>query len=858
MSVVGFDVGFQNCYIAVAKAGGIETVANEFTDRCTPAVVSFGSKNRTIGNAAKNHLITNAKNTVFNFKRLHGRPFQDPVVQSEKANLPYDLVPLQNGSVGAKVMYLDKEHHFSVGQIMAMLLTKMKETAENNLQKKVTDCVISVPTFFTDAERRSVLDASQIAGLNCLRLMNDTTAVALNYGIYKQDLPSPEEKPKIVVFVDMGHSAFQVSACAFNKGKLKVLATAFDPYLGGRNFDQRLVDYFSVEFKSKYNLDVKSRVRALLRLHQECEKLKKLMSSNSTDIPLNIECFMDDKDVAGKMNRAQFEEMCADLIERVVAPLKAVVEQAQLQLQDISSVEIVGGATRIPALKERIVKFFGKDVSTTLNADEAVARGCALQCAILSPAFKVRDFSITDAVSFPVSLSWSTEVDEPIGNHEVFCKNHASPFSKVITFYRRDPFMLEAFYTDPNTLPYPEAKIGQFTVQNVTPQDDGEKSKVKVKVRVNAHGIVSVSSASMVQKVKAEDDDSTSIMDDVEEEANSQESTVIVDGENKAPGKSEGETPPHIQIENHQAQSPPSPDPTEEGKQNDVTPQKVNGELKAHHPPEAKKPKIKVKNVDLPIQADLVWQLGKDQLNAYLEQEGKMQIQDKLENERNNAKNAVEEYVYYFRHKLEGPYEAFVNKQDREKFTQLLDQTENWLYDEGEDQPKQAYLDKMEELKKLGMPVQERYQEAEVRPRLFEEITSKMQAYRKITEDYRNGDEKYIHIDAPDMEKVTKCVRETMEWVNNVKNAQDQLRPDQDPVVRVAQIKAKLKELDITCEPVVSKPKPRVESPVEDNGQIEENASITKTEAKTMEEHVITPEEISQNGINGTTNMDLN
>ncbi|VCW76221.1 unnamed protein product, partial [Gulo gulo] len=176
MSVVGLDVGSQSCYIAVARAGGIETIANEFSDRCTPSVISFGSKNRTIGVAAKNQQITHANNTVSNFKRFHGRAFSDPFIQKEKENLSYDLVPMKNGGVGIKVMYMDEEHLFSVEQITAMLLTKLKETAENNLKKPVTDCVISVPSFFTDAERRSVLDAAQIVGLNCLRLMNDMTA----------------------------------------------------------------------------------------------------------------------------------------------------------------------------------------------------------------------------------------------------------------------------------------------------------------------------------------------------------------------------------------------------------------------------------------------------------------------------------------------------------------------------------------------------------------------------------------------------------------------------------------------------------------------------------------------------------
>ncbi|XP_031653133.1 heat shock 70 kDa protein 4-like [Oncorhynchus kisutch] len=221
MSVVGFDVGFLNCYVAVARAGGIETVANEYSDRCTPACVSFGPRNRSIGAAAKSQVVTNCKNTVQGFKRFHGRAFSDPYIQRLKSSLVYDLAQMPSGTTGIKVMYMEEEKVFSIEQVTAMLLTKMKETAEHALKKPVADCVVSVPCYYTDAERRSVVDAAQIAGLNCLRLMNETTAVALAYGIYKQDLPAPEEKPRIVVFVDIGHSGYQTSVCAFNKGKLK-------------------------------------------------------------------------------------------------------------------------------------------------------------------------------------------------------------------------------------------------------------------------------------------------------------------------------------------------------------------------------------------------------------------------------------------------------------------------------------------------------------------------------------------------------------------------------------------------------------------------------------------------------------
>ncbi|XP_067569620.1 heat shock protein 105 kDa isoform X2 [Pseudorca crassidens] len=767
MSVVGLDVGSQSCYIAVARAGGIETIANEFSDRCTPSVISFGSKNRTIGVAAKNQQITHANNTVSNFKRFHGRAFNDPFIQKEKENLSYDLVPMKNGGVGIKVMYMDEEHLFSVEQITAMLLTKLKETAENNLKKPVTDCVISVPSFFTDAERRSVLDAAQIVGLNCLRLMNDMTAVALNYGIYKQDLPGLDEKPRVVVFVDMGHSAFQVSACAFNKGKLKVLGTAFDPFLGGKNFDAKLVEHFCAEFKTKYKLDAKSKIRALLRLYQECEKLKKLMSSNSTDLPLNIECFMNDRDVSGKMNRAQFEELCAELLQKIEVPLYSLLEQTQLKVEDVSAVEVVGGTTRIPAVKEKIAKFFGKDTSTTLNADEAVARGCALQCAILSPAFKVREFSVTDAVPFPISLVWSHDSEDAEGVHEVFSRNHAAPFSKVLTFLRSGPFELEAFYSDPQGVPYPEAKIGRFVVQNVSAQKDGEKSRVKVKVRVNTHGIFTISTASMVEKIPAEENEVSSVEADME-------------------------------CQNQR----PSENPDAEA-----------NEKKVDQPPEAKKPKIKVVNVELPVEANLVWQLGKDLLNMYIETEGKMIMQDKLEKERNDAKNAVEEYVYEFRDKLCGPYEKFICEQDHQNFLRLLTETENWLYEEGEDQAKQTYVDKLEELMKIGTPIKVRFQEAEERPKIFEELGQRLQHYAKIAADFRSNDEKYNHIDESEMKKVEKSVNEVMEWMNNIMNAQAKKSLDQDPVVRAQEIRAKIKELNNTCEPVVTQPKPKIESP---------------------------------------------
>uniref|UniRef100_A0A8C9XAC7 Heat shock protein 4b n=1 Tax=Sander lucioperca TaxID=283035 RepID=A0A8C9XAC7_SANLU len=771
MSVVGFDVGFLNCYVAVARAGGIETVANEYSDRLGTGFQGF--------------------------KRFHGRAFSDPYVHRLKNSLVYDIAQMPTGTTGIKVMYMEEEKVFSIEQVTAMLLTKLKETAEHALKKPVADCVVSVPCYYTDAERRSVVDAAQIAGLNCLRLMNETTAVALAYGIYKQDLPAPEEKARNVVFVDLGHSGYQTSVCAFNKGKVKVLSTACDPELGGKDFDEVLVRHFCEEFGKKYKIDVKTKPRALVRLYQECEKLKKLMSANSSDLPLNIECFMNDIDVTGKLNRGQFEEMCSDILARVEAPLQSLLENTKLKKEDIYAVEIVGGASRIPSVKERISKFFGKELNTTLNADEAVARGCALQCAILSPAFKVREFSITDIVSYPISLKWHSAAEEGLSDCEVFPMNHAAPFSKVLTFFRKEPFSLEAYYNNASGLPYPDPTIGQFLIQKVVPQASGESSKVKVKVRVNIHGIFSVSSASLVEVQKS--DETEEPMETEQDNGKEEENKMQTDQDEQ---QSQGDGPKEAE-----EKTPRENEEMEEGK----------GEKKSDQPPQAKKPKVKTKVLELPIENSPQWQLADDMLNLFVENEGKMIMQDKLEKERNDAKNNVEEYVYEMRDKLHGMLEKFVSESVNALSLKLED-TENWLYEDGEDQPKQVYIDKLAELKKLGQPIQERYTEAEERPKAFEELGKQIQQYMKFVEAYKMKEEQYDHLDEADVNKVDKLASDAMIWMNSAMNQQSKQSLTVDPSIKVKDIQAKTRELFSTCNPVVTKPKPKpkVELPKED------------------------------------------
>eukprot|EP00112_Aurelia_sp_Birch-Aquarium-sp1_P015806 Seg353.11 transcript_id=Seg353.11/GoldUCD/mRNA.D3Y31 product="Heat shock protein 105 kDa" protein_id=Seg353.11/GoldUCD/D3Y31 len=837
MSVLGFDIGNLNCFIAAARAGGIETVANEQSERCTPAYVSFSESQRFAGAAAKNQVITNAKNTISNFKRLIGRKFDDPYVQHEIPNLPYEVIKQHDGSVGIKVQYLGQDEVFSPEQVLGMLLTTLKGHVEKSMGIKAQDCVISVPSYYTDFQRRALLSATQIAGLNCLRLLNETTAVALSYGLYKKDLPAIEEKPRHVVFVDVGHSACQVSVCAFRKGKIKVMSTTSDPLLGGRDFDNILRDYFGGEFLQKYKLNAKSKIRPWLRLLGECEKMKKLMSANATDLPLSIECFMDDKDVTAKCNRAKLEELSGDLLSRFRVTLQDALQGSGLSKNDIHSVELVGGSTRVPAVKEIIQSVFEKELCTTLNADEAVARGCAIQCAMLSPTFKVRDIDVEDVTPYPIHLSWKDSTKDEIGNMEIFCRNHSFPASKMLTLKRKEPFELYAYYSQDAVIPHTEFDIGRFLIKDVTPSSTGESSKVKVKVRLNIHGILAVTSASMVELLPTPPPSP-----EPEKRADGPEPMETAQNENAAEPPKENGTNGTDSADNQQSEAKDEPmstddtkastEPPTEGKKEENQPATEQENKGTETKPEVtpKKSKKKKLTTDLSIES-YVPELSEKQLNNLIEVENAMIMQEKIEKDRADASNAVESYVYMMREKLSDVYEQYMQPEDREKFLTFLEATEDWLYDEGEGQKKQVYVSKLEELKKIGEPVVERYNCHLGIPSAFDAYGQAFIHFRKILDLYSQKDEKYVHIEEAEMAKVAKKVDEEMQWLNTKMTDFRKTPLHMTPSVTPSLIYSEKKSLESFCNPIVAKPKPKVEPPPKEDKK-EQNGGEKKEDGK--------------------------
>lgn len=606
--------------------------------------------------------MSNLKNTVGSLKRLAGRSFSDPDTQIEQSHITATLADV-NGQVGAEVNYLGKKEKFSNTQLIAMYLSKIKQTTAAEIKLPVSDLVMSVPAWFTDVQRRALIDAAEIAGLKLLRLMNDTTAAALGWGITKLDLPAPEEPPKRVAFVDIGHSNYTVSIVEFKKGELTVKATAYDRHFGGRDFDKAVVNHLQKEFLGKYKVDIFTHPRALARTVTAAEKCKKILSANQ-QAPVNIESLMNDIDVSAMITRQEFEAMVEPLLTRVAVPLKQALEDARLSKEDIDQIEVLGGGSRVPALKERIQAFFGKPLSFTLNQDEAVARGCAFSCAILSPVFRVRDFTVQDIMPYPIEFTWEKAPDIPDEETSltVFNRGNVLPSTKILTFYRKQPFDLEAKYANLDVLPGKiNPWIGKFSVKGVKADGKDDFMICKLKARVNIHGVLNVESGYYVEDQEVEEE--------IKEDA---------DAEKKDPDVSQSRPPPELYQQPVQSLAQRA-DRFMSKLTRTFTDKAMDTE---DAPKKTRKVKKQVRKGDLPISSGTA-SLTESAKSSLLEKESAMVMEDKLVADTDEKKNELETYIYDLRNKLDDQYAEFASDEEKDKIRETLTKSEvstPWVY----------------------------------------------------------------------------------------------------------------------------------------------------------------------------------
>jgi molecular chaperone DnaK len=395
--VIGIDLGTTNSCVAIMEAGDPNVLANAEGSRTTPSVVAFtDSGERLAGQIARRQAITNPENTISAVKRLIGRRSDDPMVQKAASLLPYKIVRNENGDAWVEI----RGKRYSPAEISAFILQKMKQTAEDYLGEKVTEAVITVPAYFNDSQRQATKDAGRIAGLNVLRIINEPTAASLAYGLDKK------KDEKIAVF-DLGGGTFDISILELGDGVFEVKATNGDTFLGGEDFDQRIIDYLADEFKKDQGIDLRKDRMALQRLKEAAEKAKcELSSSMETDInlPFITADQQGPKHLNMKLTRSKLEALCADLIDRTEGPCRQALKDSGLSASDIHEVILVGGMTRMPAVQERVKKIFGKDPHRGVNPDEVVAVGAAIQAAVLKG--EVKDVLLLDVT--PLSLGIET------------------------------------------------------------------------------------------------------------------------------------------------------------------------------------------------------------------------------------------------------------------------------------------------------------------------------------------------------------------------------------------------------------------------------------------------------------------